>query len=258
MQTEETTQDKKSDSPTTTIFDALKQLSLFKNLTDEEINRFEKGAQVRSFKKGKVLYIQGEAARFFYIMRGGWVKLFHTTPEGEEIIVDMLTAGHMFGESAIFENNLYMSSAQVVESIQVLTIPSSILREQIHCNTKLALNMLSSMSRQNRHHAHTLAFNTMLSAPQRIACFLLRLCPAGIIKSRVVCELPYDKTLIASTLGMKGATFSRALNILRKKLDITIDGSSVEIASVGQLARYVYGPMAQKFLPDIFEFSSER
>ncbi len=89
----------------------------------------------------------------------------------------------------------------------------------------------------------------MQSAPQRIGSFLLRLCPEGK-KGAVVIHLPYDKTLIASTLGMKGATFSRALNILRQKTDMRINGSRIEIESVERLIKFVCGPLATKYIAE--------
>jgi hypothetical protein len=62
--------------------------------------------------------------------------------------------------------------------------------------------------------------------------------------------LPYDKSLIAYTLGMKGATFSRALNILRQKTNMRITGSRVEIDSVEDLARFVYGAFATQYIQE--------
>ena len=230
----------------------LKSVPLFSNLSDEEISVFDKAVQIRSYKKGKIIFLQGEAPKFFYIIGGGWIKLFRTMPEGDEVIVDMLTTGHMLGESAIFEQDYQMCSAQVIEDVSLLSIPSGLLKEQIRSNTKLALNMLSSMSRHHRHHVSALAFNTMLSAPQRIGCFLLQLCPPGDNRKNVTFNLPYDKTLIADTLGMKGATFSRALNILRQKTKIDIDGSYVTVHSVPLLAQYVYGPLGTTYIsPDM-------
>src|ERR1700722_17931309 len=110
----------------------LRGASLFSNLSDEDLARFQDAAQMRSYKKGKILYLQDEAAEYFYVICGGWIKLFHTTQEGEEVVVDMLTSGHMVGESAIFENGHHTSSAQVVEDAQLLSIPSRMLKEQIH------------------------------------------------------------------------------------------------------------------------------
>jgi len=53
--------------------------------------------------------------------------------------------------------------------------------------------------------------------------------------------LPYDKTLIAYSLGMKGATFSRALTILKMKTKIRIINDRVEIDRVEPFEQYVYG-----------------
>jgi CRP-like cAMP-binding protein len=230
-------------------FGCLRGASLFSNLSDEELACFHNAAHAQSFKKGKILYLQDDPAKNFYVICGGWIKLFHTMPEGEEVIVDMLTTGHMVGESAIFEQGHHTSSAQVIEDVQVLSIPSSLLKERISLCPELAFSLLSSMSRHHRRHYGEIALNAMQNAPQRIGNFLLRLCPAGQ-KKDILIHLPYDKTLIAYLLGMKGATFSRALNILRQKTSIRISGSRVEIDSVEQLVKFVYGPLSVKYKPE--------
>lgn len=220
----------------------LRGAAFFSGLSEAELTPFQNVAQARAYKKGKVLYIEDEVADHFYVICGGWVKLFHTLIEGEEVVVDMLTVGHTVGESAIFESGRHTSSAQVVEAVQLLSIPAATLKEQISQSPTLALSMLGAMSLHHRRHYGEIALNAMQSAPQRIGCFLLRLCPADK-KTNISFHLPYDKTLIAYTLGMKGATFSRALNILRKKTGLRILGTKIELDSVEPLIRYVYGSL---------------
>jgi CRP-like cAMP-binding protein len=227
----------------------LRGASLFSNLSEEDIICFHDAAHTRSYKKGKILYLQDDPADFFYVICGGWIKLFHTMPEGEEVIVDMLTSGHMVGESAIFEQGHHTSNAQVVEDAQLLSIPSKLLKDRISLSPTLSLSMLSSMSRHHRRHYGAIALNAMQSAPQRIGSFLLRLCPHDR-KKGIVIHLPYDKTLIAYTLGMKGSTFSRALHILRQKTGMRMRGSRVEIDSIERLVKFVYGPLAAKYMPE--------
>ena len=76
----------------------LKSSSLFSSLSDEDMDCFQRVAQDHSYKKGKVLYIEEEQAKFFYVIVSGWIKLFHINADGDEVIVDMLTAGHIVGE----------------------------------------------------------------------------------------------------------------------------------------------------------------
>ena len=225
-----------------------KELTLFSGLSDEEIKRFADMSQSKPYKKGQIIYLEGERANSFYIICSGWIKLFNTTDEGEEVILAMLTKDSITGESALFEEGLYTSGAQVAEDVQMLSIPLSILKEQLRVNTQLAFNMLASMTKYQRRHEMQLEQYLLYSAPQRIGCFLLGLCPLLEQKDGVILDLPYDKTLIASTLGMKGPTFSRALNILRDETETRISGTRVTIHSIKRLLDFVNGCYSQTHL----------
>jgi len=234
--------------PRSTSLDCLKQAAFFCKLTDEEFSAFQSAAQPRTYNKGKVIYVQGEPAEYFYVINSGWIKLFYTLPEGDEVIIDVLTRGSMVGESAIFENGCHTTSAQVVEDVALLSIPTRVLKEQISRSQTLALNMLSSMSSYHRRYCGEMALNEMQSAPQRIGRFLLRFCTDR--KHNIVFHLPFEKTLIADLLGMSGATFSRALNILRSKTGLRIKGSRVEIDDVEELFCYVHGSLMEQNLAE--------
>jgi len=74
-----------------------------------------------------------------------------------------------------------------------------------------------------------------MNAAQKIGCFILRL--ANVTHTSFEVILPYDKSLIASYLGMKGETFSRALNEL-KPLGITIKGNVLSVDNIQELIKY--------------------
>ncbi len=228
--------------------DCLRQASFFCKLSNAELSAFQSVAQPRTYNKGKVIYVQGEQAEHFYVIKSGWIKLFYTLPEGDEVIIDILTRGSMVGETAIFENGCHTTSAQVVEDVSLLSLPTRVLKDQISRSQTLALNMLSSMSSYHRRYCGEMALNEMQSAPQRIGRFMLRFCYDR--KHSVVFQLPFEKTLIADLLGMSGATFSRALNILRRKTGMRIKGSRVEINDVDELVCYVHGSLMEQGLAE--------
>ena len=221
--------------------DFFKGLILFATLADEEVAKFTNASLLKTSKKGQLLYEEGEPADFFYIICSGWLKLFYTTEDGDEVSLAMLTRSSMTGENAIFEQDRFTCSAQVVEAANILKVPLSLLKERLRANNHLAFNMMTSMVQYQRRHELQLEQFLLYSAPQRIGCFLLGLCPTLEQKDGVTLQLPYDKTLIASTLGMKGATFSRALNILRDETGIHIAGTRVTIESMERLLIFVDG-----------------
>jgi CRP-like cAMP-binding protein len=241
--------ERKTDSQQCNTLTFFKGLTLFADLPDEDVARFVDASQIKSYKKGQALYLEDEQADCFYIICSGWLRLFRTTEEGEEVNLAVLTQGSITGESAIFEQGRFASSAQVVEDAQILSVPLALLKEQIRTNNQTAFNMLTSMVQYQRRHELQLEQYFLYSAPQRIGCFLLGLCPVLEQIDGVKLDLPYDKSLIASILGMKGATFSRALNILREETGIRITGTCVIIDSMARLLKFVNGCYSSPRLP---------
>ena len=105
-----------------TMSDRLRVAPIFAGLSAQEMSVFESATQSRTYKKGKVLYVQEESADYFYVICCGWIKLFHSMPDGEDVVVDMLTVGDLVGESAIFEQGLHTSSAEVIDDVHVLDL----------------------------------------------------------------------------------------------------------------------------------------
>jgi CRP-like cAMP-binding protein len=135
------------------------------------------------------------------------------------------------------DSTAYSFNAEAVEASQLISFPLPILKEAIMSDGTLSYNMLSGMSRRRQQQDLEIEHRTVQNASQRIGCFLLRLCKPDMA-SPIRLNLPYDKMLLASRLGMKPETFSRALNRLRKETDIRITGATIEFDSLSQLSTY--------------------
>lgn len=191
-------------------------LPLFKGLSDWTLADLFRNASVGSYKKGKLLFLEGELPNRLYIILDGWVKLYKGNSSGEETIVQMLTSGDMIAESAVFLNAPFPISAQVAKEAQILTLPAPIIRENINTNNDLAINVLTAMSVHSQLLIQGLESIRLKSATERVGWFLLKLLlEQGRVPDMV--ELPYDKSLIASYLDMKPETFSRTLKKFKQK-----------------------------------------
>jgi len=76
----------------------------------------------------------------------------------------------------------------------------------------------------------------LLSADQRVAEFLLGLC--GEKTGAVSLSLPHEKSLIANRLGMKPATFSRAIARIRD-LGVEVTGNQASIRDTAVVLAFV-------------------
>lgn len=229
-----------------TIKDLLKHNSLFETCDDTLLSKFASQSTLQSFDKGQVLFVHEEPAKRFYLITSGWVKLFRETLEGTQAVVDILSSNHLFGETSIFQDDTYAYSAEVVESAKIISLPLSLLKSEIETNPKIASAMLSTMARFRRQQDRELEHRVIQNAPQRIGCFLLRLtnqASSGAVKI----HLPYDKSLVASRLGMQPETFSRALAKLKEATGLEINGSTIELSDIKQLIHFSCAACSSEF-----------
>ncbi len=230
-----------------TNVDIIKTINIFKSLDDEQaIERLGQGVVESKQPKGKVFFIHGDEATRFYYIKSGWVKLFRETLDGDQAVVDILPQGHIFGETSIFEQDVYPYSAEAVEPCVILSFPLTNLKAEIENNNKLALAMLNAMAKYRRQQDQEIEHRVIQNAPQRIGCFLLRLVQQdsnGVVKI----HLPYDKTLLASRLGMQPETFSRALSKLKKQTGIRVTGSTIEMDSINSLVQFSCSACSSEF-----------
>ena len=97
-------------------------------------------------QKGDTLFHQGDPADSFFVLLGGWVKLYRVTHDGNEAVVGVFKPGETFAEAAMFLGGRYPVSAEVVTNARVLRVDGKMLRRRITEQPELALSMLASAS----------------------------------------------------------------------------------------------------------------
>ncbi len=192
-----------------------------------------RGAQ--AYDKGAILFHQGSPADAFYFILDGWVKIYRITPNGEETVVGIFTRGESFAEAAIFDGGKYPVHAEVIVPSRLLCIDAANFRRLVHEQPDLALAMLASCSKHLKYLVEQLEQIKQLSAPRRIANFLLGLCSGG--SGPCIVTLPYEKSLIAKRLGMQPESFSRAILKLRA-VGVTMERERVSIEDITLLADF--------------------
>jgi CRP-like cAMP-binding protein len=228
------------------IISILRSTPLFKEMPENVLVHFADKAQTNTAPKGKVLFLQGDSAEWFYIVERGWVKLFRDTLDGTQAVLDIVNAGVIFGEDSVFSEQTYTCSAECVEDCTYIMCPTSLLQFYLEKNQQIAFNMMRTMSQRQNIQSREIEHLNVQTAQQRIGCLLLRLCPPQQTEN-IVLNLPYDKNLIAARLGMKPETFSRALAKLRESTGIEITGSKVMIPSIQRITDFTCSHCSQSF-----------
>lgn len=217
---------------TTDDLNKLGHVALFSGMPPDDLRRLLTNCSMRLYPSHTTLFMEGEPADRFYVAIDGWVKLYRSSENGNEVTIADIAPGESFAEAAIFAGSNYPVSGATLTDARLLVVGSEAIKRALHENNEFAFNMLASMSRHMRRNITLLHQLSAMSTTERLAQFLVGLC--NVSSGETVITLPMDKSLIASRLGMQPETFSRALAKL-KKLGVASTGHNVEIKDVSVL-----------------------
>lgn len=217
----------------------LKKLSLFSELSDSTISHFAEKASLYQRDKGTLLFLQEEEIQWFYVIIGGWVKIFRENSDSSEAVLDIVSHGFVLGVDSIADYDFYTYSAELIDETHYIKLPASLLKYYLEKDHLMARNLLAYLSQQNRRKNREIEHLNLQNASQRIGCFLLRHCSSSNKDTITTLRLPYDKSSIAARLGMQPETFSRAFARLKQQVDINMNGSIASIPDKAALENYV-------------------
>ncbi|MCG6872036.1 MAG: Crp/Fnr family transcriptional regulator [Gammaproteobacteria bacterium] len=112
---------------------------LFSDLTADEMEALSQRGVSRSFRKNTVIISEGDQTTSFFIIASGQVRVFLTSPEGKEVILNTLGPGDCFGELSLLDD--------APRSASIVTTGPAVLHEvsRADFNTFIASQPLASM-----------------------------------------------------------------------------------------------------------------
>lgn len=215
---------------------ALRLTTIFRDLSDDAMDKLLEKASVKMFKRSETIFMQGDPADAFFVMLNGCVKVYRMTPAGEEAVIHVFSRGESFAEAAAFLNKQYPSSCQAVTDCRIIRIPFAHFVQLMKQSPEIGLAMLASMSQHQHQLIKQIERLKAHTGAQRLAEFLLSL--TEIRSGPCSLELPYDKALIAGRLGIKPESLSRAFQKLRG-FGVAMKQNMAEIEDIAVLEQLV-------------------
>lgn len=208
-------------------------LPLFRALPASKRTELLRNAMVHSVPSGTVLFDQGEVPNFQLIVLAGSAQLFGRSVQGREVLIEGVRAPDLVIPAAVLTGAPYLMQARVPEPSRFLLIHAAAFRAAVEAEPLLAHAAIGSLAAQFRRMVRQIKNLKLRSSTERVGCYLLALSKRQGTPDRAV--LPFEKTLIASELGITRESFSRALSSLGKS-GIRVDGQTIEILDAARLA----------------------
>jgi len=182
-------------------------------LTDDERARLAVMSSIARFKKGEIIYREGDSADAVFNLNSGVVTAYKKAPNGREHVVVFLLADDLFGLSA---EGLYTNSTRALTAVTAYRLPVTGLRSRLTKDSELEFHIICKLCqelRQAQRHAFLLS---QRSAVTKLAMFLQLFEQLQIAKGAPGADihLPMDRSDISEYIGITLAAVSRAFRAL--------------------------------------------
>ena len=225
-------------SLTASDLDVVRRINVFRGVKPLDFERLITPAVTLTLKSQDLVFRQGDPAASFFIVVDGWIKLYHITASGKEAVIYVFTKGESIAQAVAFTGQSYPAAAEAASDARIVRIPAAHVIKCIRDTPDVAIAMIASTSFHLHHLLEQVAQLKVQSAVQRVAEFLVSLCPTG--KGPFAIALPYDKILIAGRLGIKPESLSRVLATLRSA-GVEVHALQVIVHDVNALRRVATG-----------------
>lgn len=192
----------------------LRRTYLFEHFDDLEYQQMMDHAKLLELPAGENLFAQGDPCHHFYIVLRGRIKLFKSSPDGSEKILEFITPKQILGEDAMFvgQHSVY---ADAYEPTQLIAFDCHFFGSLLHHSPELCLRMMTLMSHRSQSMIDEIGNLTLQSGIQRVVQYLMEAVDESQNTGMIRLNLP--KNVIASQLGVKPETFSRIITRLRNE-----------------------------------------
>lgn len=202
------------------------KVPIFKHFDYDEVDELLRLIEHRSYKKGELLFLEGEKAETLFIVNEGKLKLYKYTKTGREQILYLLKEGDCWGELQLLNETNFDCSAKVLEDCYIITIKKVDFQRLMLKNPMMSLKLLD-VARKRLDHLEQMAM--MLAdndSDVKLAYLLLKLADEyGIrLEDRVSISLPLTREEMANYTGLTKETISRKLKLFSNQGLIEVIG----------------------------------
>lgn len=189
----------------------LAQLPLFGDLLVAAQKRLEETSELRRFRKGEILFEEGQLAESVWLIQRGWVYLVRRTPQGIPVTIFTVTPEEaLCGFSAVVGQSAYYASAVAATDTAVVRVPHADFARLLHDQPGFAEKVLAIYHTRMRHMAEAIS---LAQAPveQRLAYVLLRL------RATFGKTVPVTHHELSHMAGTRWETSIRTLSVMKRK-----------------------------------------
>jgi CRP-like cAMP-binding protein len=188
----------------------------------------------RVFKKGQVVYYDGDKGNGLYLVITGKIKTVKLAEDGRELMTGIYSSEDYLGINAMLSNESYSDTATALEDSLLCLIPKEQMEQLLNVYPEVARAFIKLLANDIREKEEQLLEMAYHSVRKKMAEALLRL-HRQQVNEAVTFKVARED--LAAMAGMATETVSRTLSDFKEEGLIEKTGSTITLLDVNRLAK---------------------
>ncbi len=211
--------------------------SIFKYLSPEEIEMINFQKEFRQYKRGEILYNEGNRISGFFCIHSGIIKVFKTGLDGKEQIIRFAKHGEIIAYRSVLSNELACTSAKVIEDCNVCFIPAEILISLVKSNSTFAHELLKLACHELGEANSFITDIAQKTVRERLAEILLLLVDDFGLDDQDYLQIALTREELANIVGTATESVIRLLSEFKNDRLLELQGRKIKILNIKGLEK---------------------
>jgi CRP-like cAMP-binding protein len=178
------------------------------------LEKIKSGKEELTFRKGEKVFSQGDSADSIYFIKTGRIKISVVSAAGKEAVLAMPGPREFFGEGALVNQSLRVSTAKTIEPSTVFRVEKQAMIRSLHEQSELSEKFMASLLARNINLEEDLCDQLFNHSEKRLARVLLKL--ARLREHEVMPDANVPVLSHETLAEMVGTTRSRITHFMNK------------------------------------------
>ena len=202
---------------------------LFRHLVEEELQEIMLNKITETYKRGSIIYQEGNRMKGFYCVQSGIIKIYQTGFDGKEQIIRFAKPGDIIGYRSVVSNEPACTTTEVIEESVLCHIPTEILLSLVKNNGNFAVELMKLTCKELGEANSYITDIAQKTVKERLAEILIQLDDEFGEDALGILKISLTREELSNIVGTATESIIRLLSEFKNKGYIEIKGRKIKI-----------------------------
>lgn len=211
--------------------------TVFKHLTTEQLELIPVDDGPDHYKRGDIIYEEGNRINGFYCVVRGIVKIFKTGFDGKDQILMFAKPGDIVGFRSTITGELACTTTKIVEDSSICFIPGKLVKSFVKTNGDFAMDLLELACNELGEANDYITDIAQKTVRERLAEVLIHLKWTFNLDSENFLQISLTREELANIVGTATESVIRLLSEFKQDRLIELHGRRIKVLDEKKLIK---------------------